>query len=141
MVFVQVDCFCFLCLHEKLRLYRLVLFLLNVFGVGVSCRNVYSFVVYLYVNISGSITSVGEERANLSAVFTSNYVVSVWRGFLFLWVLGMDYVILLWHSLSLPLIILLTLCDIIRESVLGGWKVTSHFFSPVVNLHCYILYK
>ena len=31
------------------------------FGVGVSCRN-------LYVNGSGSITSVGEERANLSAV-------------------------------------------------------------------------
>ena len=26
------------------------------------------FVVYLYVNYSGSITSVGEERANLSAV-------------------------------------------------------------------------
>ena len=39
-----------------------------VFGVGVSCRNFYSFVVYLYVNGSGSITSVGEERANLSAV-------------------------------------------------------------------------
>ena len=58
----------------------------------------YSFVVYLYVNGSGSITSVGEERANLSA----NYVVSVWRGFLFLWVLGMGYVVLLWHSLSLP---------------------------------------
>ena len=34
--------------------------------------------------------------------FTCNYVVSVWRGFLFLWVLGMGYVILLWHSLSLP---------------------------------------
>ena len=33
-----------------------------------SCRNLYSFVVYLYVNGSGSITSVGEERANLSAV-------------------------------------------------------------------------
>ena len=30
--------------------------------------NLYSFVVYLYVNSSGSITSVGEERANLSAV-------------------------------------------------------------------------
>ena len=29
------------------------------------------------------------------------YVVFVWRGFLFLWVLGMGYVILLWHSLSL----------------------------------------
>ena len=42
--------------------------LLNVFGVGVSCRNLYSFVVYLYVNGSGSITSVGEERAYLSAV-------------------------------------------------------------------------
>ena len=38
------------------------------FGVGVSCRNLYSFVVYLHVNGSGSITSVGEERANLSAV-------------------------------------------------------------------------
>ena len=38
------------------------------FGVGVSCRNLYSFVVYLYVNGSGSITSVGEERPNLSAV-------------------------------------------------------------------------
>ena len=38
------------------------------FGVGVSCRNLYSFVVYLYVNGSGSITSVVEERAILSAV-------------------------------------------------------------------------
>ena len=46
----------------------LVQFLLNVFGVGVSCRNLYSFAVYLYVNGSGSITSVGEERAHLSAV-------------------------------------------------------------------------
>ena len=35
-------------------------------------------------------------------LFACNYVVSVWRGFLFLWVLGMGYVILLWHSLSLP---------------------------------------
>ena len=33
-------------------------------------------------------------------------MVSVWRGFLFLWVLGMGYVILLWHSLSLHIIIL-----------------------------------
>ena len=45
-----------------------LVFLLNVFGVGVSCRNLYHFVVYLYVKgKSGSITSVGEERANLSA--------------------------------------------------------------------------
>ena len=43
-------------------------FLLNVFAVGVSCRKLYYFVVYLYENGSGSITSVGEERANLSAV-------------------------------------------------------------------------
>ena len=28
-------------------------------GVGVSCRNLYSFVVNLYVSGSGSITSVG----------------------------------------------------------------------------------
>ena len=41
---------------------------LLVFGVGVSCRKLYYFVVYLYVNGSGSITSVGEDRANLSAV-------------------------------------------------------------------------
>ena len=46
----------------------LVLFLLNVLGTGVSCRNLYSFVVYLYLSGSGSITSVGEERAHLSAV-------------------------------------------------------------------------
>ena len=34
------------------------------FGVGVSCRILYSFVGYLYVSSRGSITSVGEERAN-----------------------------------------------------------------------------
>ena len=38
------------------------------FRVGVSCRILYSFVGYLYVNGFGSITSVGEERANLSAI-------------------------------------------------------------------------
>ena len=38
------------------------------FGVNVSCHKLYSFVVYLYVHGSGSITSVEEERANLSAV-------------------------------------------------------------------------
>ena len=63
----------------------------------------YSFVVYLYVNGSGSINSVGEERELICLLlFTCNYMVSVWRGFLFLLVLGMGYVILLWHSLSLP---------------------------------------
>ena len=46
----------------------LVWFLLNVFGVGVSCRILYNFVGLLYVCGNGSITSVGEERASLSAV-------------------------------------------------------------------------
>ena len=72
------------------------------FGVGVSCRKLYSFVVYLYVYGSGSITSVGKRELICLLLFTCNYVVFVWRGFLFLWVLGMGYVILLWHSLSIP---------------------------------------
>ena len=46
----------------------LIAVILNAVGVGVSCRNLYSFVVYLYVYSSESITSVGKERANLSAV-------------------------------------------------------------------------
>ena len=45
---------------------------------------------------------LGKRELICLLLFTCNYVVSVWRGFLFLWVLGMDYVILLWHSLSLP---------------------------------------
>ena len=69
---------------------------------GVSWRNLYSFVVYLYVNGSGSITSVEERELVCLLLLTCNCVVSVWRGFLFLWVLWMGYVILLWHSMSLP---------------------------------------
>ena len=47
-------------------------------GVGVSRRILYSFVGYLNVSGSGSITSVGEERANLSSIVnTFNSVVSV----------------------------------------------------------------
>ena len=46
----------------------LVYFFFNVIGVGVSCRILYSFIVNLYVSGSGSITSVGEEGANLSAI-------------------------------------------------------------------------
>ena len=49
---------------------------------------------------------LGKRELICLLLFTCNYVVSVWRGFLFLLVLGMGYVILLWHSLSLPLIIL-----------------------------------
>ena len=45
---------------------------------------------------------LGKRELICLLLFTCNYVISVWRGFLFLWVLGMGYVILLWHSLSLP---------------------------------------
>ena len=45
---------------------------------------------------------LGKRELICLLLFTCNYVVSVWRGFLFLWVLGMGYAILLWHSLSLP---------------------------------------
>ena len=45
---------------------------------------------------------LGKRELICLLLFTCNYVVSVWRGFLFLWVLGMGYGILLWHSLSLP---------------------------------------
>ena len=45
---------------------------------------------------------LGKRELICLLLFTCNYVVSVWRGFFFLWVLGMGYVILLWHSLSLP---------------------------------------
>ena len=44
---------------------------------------------------------LGKRELICLLLFTCNYVVSVWRGFLFLWVLGMGYVILLWHSLCL----------------------------------------
>ena len=50
----------------------------------------------------GRLPRLGKRELNCLLLFTCNYVVSVWRGFLFLWVLGMGYVILLWHSLSLP---------------------------------------
>ena len=73
------------------------------FGVDVSCRILYSSVGYVYVSGSGSITSVVEERELICLLlFTCKYVVSVRRGFLFLWLLGMGCVILLWHSQGLP---------------------------------------
>ena len=53
-------------------------------GVGVSCLISCSVVSCLYVNSSGLIISVGEERAHFSAIDTRNYVLFVQRGFLFL---------------------------------------------------------
>ena len=70
------------------------------FGVGVSCHCIlYSIVSYIYVSCSGSVTLVGVCLLS----FTCNYVVSVRRGFILFLVLGMGCVILLWHSLGLPL--------------------------------------
>ena len=45
---------------------------------------------------------MGKRELICLLLLTCNYVVSVWSGILFLWVLGMGYFILLWHSLSLP---------------------------------------
>ena len=53
---------------------------------GVSCRILYSFVVYLYVSCGGSITSVGEERRQICLLlFICSCVVSVRRGLLLTW--------------------------------------------------------
>ena len=52
---------------KAMILVQLLLYVILI-GVGVSCRILYSIVSYLYVSCSGSITSVGEERANLSAI-------------------------------------------------------------------------
>ena len=55
------------------------------------------------IRLPGSGTGrLGKRELICLLLFTCNYVVSVWRGFLFLWVLAMGYVILNWHSLSLP---------------------------------------
>ena len=51
---------------------------------------------------------------SLNIVAMRRFVISresVGRGFLFLWVLGMGYVILLWHSLSLPYNYLSLICQ------------------------------
>ena len=45
---------------------------------------------------------LGKRELICLLLFTYNYVVSVWRGLFFLRVLGIGYIILLWHSLSLP---------------------------------------
>ena len=56
----------------------------------------------MYKAVVDQLPRLGERELICLLLFTYNYVVSVWRGFLFPWVLGMGYVILLWHSLGLP---------------------------------------
>ena len=48
----------------------------------------------------------------------------VWRGFLFLWVLGMGYIIVLWHSLSLPYNYFDALRPLYTAEVVSGRSVT-----------------
>ena len=55
----------------------------------ISCRILYSIVSYLYVSYNGSITSVGEERANFLLSFTGNYCLErfplgAWDGLFYL---------------------------------------------------------
>ena len=76
----------------------LVLFLLNIFRVGVLCRILYSFVGYLV----DQLPRLRKSELICLLSFTCNYAVSVRRGFLFLWVPGMCCFILLWHSIGLP---------------------------------------
>ena len=59
--------------------------------------------LFIYMlTVVDQLPRLGKRELVCLLLFTCNYVVSIWRGFLFLWVLGMGYVILLWHSLSLP---------------------------------------
>ena len=52
--------------------------------------------------VADQLPRLGKRELICQLSFTCNYVVSVWRGFLFLLVLGMGCVISLWHSLGLP---------------------------------------
>ena len=56
-------------------------------------------VIYMLA-VADQLPWLGKRELVCLLSFTCNYVVSVWKGSLFLWVLGR--VILLWHSLSLP---------------------------------------
>ena len=64
---------------------------------------------------------LGKRELICLLLFTCNYVVSVWRGFLFLWVLGMGYVILLWHSLSLPYNYFVEIGPLVIEKIFEGF--------------------
>ena len=60
-----------------------------------------SLIVFVF-SMQTQLPRLGKRELICLPLFTCNYVISIWRGFLCLWVLGMGYVILLWHSLSLP---------------------------------------
>ena len=77
---------------------------------------------------------LGKRELICLLLFTCNYVVFVRRRFLFLWMLGMGYVILLWHSLSLPYnyFVALKLGILIAKRSFHGKSMSSYFaFMPV----------
>ena len=57
-------------------------------------------VIYMLA-VADLLPRLGKRELIYLLLFTCNYVVSVQRGFLFLWVLVMGCVILSWHSLCL----------------------------------------
>ena len=60
-------------------------------------------VIYMLA-VMDQLPQVGKRELICLLLSTCNYVVSVWKGFLFLLVLGMGCAIILWHSLGLPYI-------------------------------------
>ena len=60
------------------------------FGVGVSCRCFCILVLVIYMQaVADQLPRLGKRELICLLSFTSNYVVSVWRGFLFPLTLGM----------------------------------------------------
>ena len=57
-------------------------------------------ILLLVIYMQAVVDWLGKRELVCLLSFTCNYMVSVWKGSLFLWVLGC--VNLLWHSLSLP---------------------------------------
>ena len=76
------------------------------FGVGISYCVSWSLVSYLLYAVAEQLSRLGKRELVFLLLFTCNFVVSVRRRFLFFLVLGISCVILLWHSLDFPLIIL-----------------------------------
>ena len=87
---------------------------------------------------------LGKRELMCLLLFTCNYVVSVWRGFLLLLVLGKGYVILLWHSLSLPynyftgiyiIVRFFFQCDDSKEYLLAKKRIKSQFLTENCNVN------
>ena len=76
---------------------------------------------------------LGKRELICLLLFTCNYVVSVRRGFLFLWVLGMGCVILFWHSLSLPYNYFF-LSDDNQSDIIEALNSTSRYLDDLLNI-------